>query len=104
MKFIITKRNLIENLLDLEFKEPIQSGFFYAGKYQNWLKNIFNYFGNLIQIFWIDEDNTFKNAIFAGHERKLFIFDLALFLFIDYFAKNYVLAAFICYIVQQVFN
>lgn len=32
MKYIVTKRNLIENLLDLEFKEPLSTGFFYAGK------------------------------------------------------------------------
>ena len=32
MKYVITKRNIFENLLDLELREPIMNGYFYAGK------------------------------------------------------------------------
>jgi hypothetical protein len=32
MKYVIIKRNFLENLLDMEFKEPILNGYFYAGK------------------------------------------------------------------------
>ena len=32
MKYIITKKNFLENILDLEFKEPLLNGYFYAGK------------------------------------------------------------------------
>jgi hypothetical protein len=50
----------------------------------------------------IDDGPSFQNVIFAGKERSLFIFDLVLFMFVDYFAQNYVLAAFIFYIVSKV--
>lgn len=73
------KRNFIENILDLEFKEPIMNGFFYA-----------------------DEDKSFESVLFCGQERKLFVFDLLTFLFVDFFAKNYVLSAFVVYIVVKV--
>ncbi len=32
MKYEITKRNFVENILDLEFKDPLLNGYFYAGK------------------------------------------------------------------------
>lgn len=32
MNYIVTKRNFVENILDIEFKEPISNGYFYAGK------------------------------------------------------------------------
>ena len=31
IKYIIVRRNLIENIMDLEFKEPGSDGYFYAG-------------------------------------------------------------------------
>jgi hypothetical protein len=40
--------------------------------------------------------------MFAGHENSLFIWNMATFLFIDYLAFNYVLAAVITYILNLV--
>ena len=60
------------------------------------------FFVLMICLLFLDEDNPYQEVLFTGHERKLFTFDLALFLFVDYFAQNYVLAAFITYIVQKV--
>jgi len=64
-------------------------------------KNL-KFFVLMIYLLFLDEDNPYQEVLFTGHERKLFTFDLALFLFVDYFAQNYVLAAFITYIVQKV--
>lgn len=71
----------MENLLDMEFKEPRDTGYFYA-----------------------DDENSFQEALFSGRERKLFFYDLVVFLFVDYFAQNYILAAFITYIVVKFYN
>lgn len=49
-----------------------------------------------------DEDNPYQEVLFSGNERKIFTFDLALFLVVDFFSQNYVLAAFITYVVQKV--
>jgi len=40
--------------------------------------------------------------MFAGHENSLFIWNMSVFLFVDYFAFNYVLAAVITYIMNMV--
>lgn len=81
MRYIISKRNFFENVMDLELKEPLVNGYFYE-----------------------DQDKSFEKAIFCGKERSLFIFDLVLFLFVDYFSQNYVLAALITYFVVKVNN
>ncbi len=49
-----------------------------------------------------DNEKNFTRAMFAGHENSLFIWNMATFLFIDYFAFNYVLAAVITYILNLV--
>ncbi|CAF0714886.1 unnamed protein product [Brachionus calyciflorus] len=81
LKYKIIRRNFLENILNMEFKEPIKTGYFYA-----------------------DENKGFERALFSGQERKLFVFDLITFLFVDYFAKNYVLAAFCVFIVVKIYN
>jgi len=50
----------------------------------------------------IDDISCYTNAIFFGKEKSLFVFDVLLFLFIDYFTQNYILAAFVVYIVTNV--
>jgi meckelin len=79
LNYKIVKRNFIENVLDIELQDPIPTAIFYA-----------------------DEDNSFQKALFYGQEKRLFTFDLALFLVIDFFAKNYILAAFVVYIIIKV--
>jgi len=49
----------------------------------------------------IDEEACFTEALFYGCERQFFTFELICFLFIDYFAKSYLLAAFIMYAVNK---
>ncbi len=49
-----------------------------------------------------DKEKSFTNALFCGHENSLFIWNMSVFLFIDYFAFNYVLAAVITYLLNAV--
>lgn len=79
MRYIIVNRNFLENILDFEFKEPILNGYFYK-----------------------DDEKSFEEALFCGKETTFFIFDMLVFLIVDYFAFNYILAAVITYIVKIV--
>jgi hypothetical protein len=49
-----------------------------------------------------DTDRNFTKVLFSGYENSLFIWNTATFVFIDYFATNYVLAAIITYLLNQV--
>ncbi|CAF3346369.1 unnamed protein product [Rotaria socialis] len=51
-------------------------------------------------LFFVDNDRNLIRAIFAGHENSLFIWNMATFIFIDYFAFNYVLAGIVTYILN----
>ena len=79
MKYIIVKRNFIENLLDFEFQAPLINGYFYQ-----------------------DDGNSFKRVLMCGKERAFFLFDLITFMFFDFFVQNYVLAALITFIFIKV--
>ena len=46
--------------------------------------------------------SSFVQTIFYGKEVTLFIFDLLVFLFVDFFAQNYILAGFVLYVVSKV--
>ncbi|RNA07664.1 meckelin isoform X1 [Brachionus plicatilis] len=81
LKYKIVRRNFFENIFNIEFRDPTKNGYFFA-----------------------DENRTFETVLFCGQEQKLFIFDLMTFLFVDYFAKNYVLAAFCVFLVIKVYN
>ncbi|CAF1576458.1 unnamed protein product, partial [Adineta ricciae] len=52
--------------------------------------------------FFIDVDRNFTKILFCGYENSLFIWNTATFLFIDYFASNYVLAAIITYLLNLI--
>jgi hypothetical protein len=52
--------------------------------------------------FSIDIDRNFTKTLFSGYENSLFIWNTATFLFVDYFAFNYVLAAIITYLLNLV--
>lgn len=81
MRYIVVKRNFFENVMNLELKEPQTTGYFYA-----------------------DQDKSFEKAIFCGQERRLFAFDLLLFLVIDLLTFDYVLAALVTFVVIKVRN
>ncbi|CAF0826220.1 unnamed protein product [Adineta steineri] len=82
--YIVRDRTFIEKLLNYEFQQAIPSVL--QGESRN--------------VFLVDEDKNFSNVMFSGHENSLLIWNMATFLFIDYFAFNYVLAAIITYILN----
>ena len=102
MPYVVVRRNFIENILNFEFKEPLNRGYFYAGYFKLLRIILLKKWYIYIVFLLLDDDNSFKNVIFSGQERKLFIFDMLLFLVVDYFAQNYVLAGFIVYIIYKV--
>ncbi len=51
---------------------------------------------------FIDNEKTFTKLLFYGEERSLFIWNMITFLFIDFLATNYVLAAAITYLLNLV--
>ncbi len=66
-----------------------------------------NYFqrGKVVENFFkyvLDDETSFTDAIFFGCERKLFTFELSVFLFVDYFAEDFALATFILLITYYV--
>ena len=62
------------------------------------IKKIFKLFNLIFEA----DGPIFEKAIFAGRERTLFIFDAILFLFVDYYSNNFVLASFVVYVVSKV--
>jgi hypothetical protein len=50
----------------------------------------------------LDKDNTYVNIFFAGYEISFVTWNMLTFLFIDYFALNYVLAGVITYLLNLV--
>ncbi|RNA28965.1 meckelin-like [Brachionus plicatilis] len=79
INFSVVKRNFIENIFDIEFKTRDANGYFYK-----------------------DDMNCFTETVYFGKEKTLFIFEFLLFLLLDYFSQNFVLASLIVYIVSKV--
>ncbi|UJR38008.1 hypothetical protein I4U23_030690 [Adineta vaga] len=84
--YIIRVRFFIEKLLNYEFQVSNPDGIQ----------------GTTGSIFFVDPEKNFRRAMFAGHENSLFVWNMATFLFIDYFAFNYVLAAVITYVLNLI--
>ncbi|CAF3758313.1 unnamed protein product [Rotaria sp. Silwood1] len=84
--YTIRHRNLFENLLNCEFRTA----------------NTSELLDHTESLFLIDHDRNFSKTIFAGYENSLFIWNTATFLFVDYFASNYVLAAIITYLLNLI--
>eukprot|EP00042_Codosiga_hollandica_P036955 m.287014 g.287014 ORF g.287014 m.287014 type:complete len:974 (+) comp55006_c0_seq2:130-3051(+) len=55
-------------------------------------------------VFYRDSGHSFDQILFYGHEMKLFLLDLLLFAFTDYYSTNVVLAAVITYLVDKVLS
>ncbi|CAF1664968.1 unnamed protein product, partial [Didymodactylos carnosus] len=79
LDYTIRERLLMERLLNYEFQSQYGDNLFYS-----------------------DNDRNFERSIFAGKESSLFIWNMSIFLMVDYFAFNYVLAAIITYFLNKV--
>lgn len=102
--YVIRERNFFEKLINYEFQSPNpgatigdEGSLFFVGKFKSNKDKYKIYFS-----LKIDSEKNFAKSIFAGHENSLFIWNMATFLFIDYFAFNYVLAAIVTYILNLV--
>ncbi|CAF0975904.1 unnamed protein product [Adineta ricciae] len=85
--YIVRDRFFIEKILNYEF--PVAS-------------ELTGTTGASGSIFFVDPEKSFRQAMFAGHENSLLMWNMAIFLFIDYFAFNYVLAGIITYILNLI--
>ncbi|KAL7984184.1 hypothetical protein Chor_002754 [Crotalus horridus] len=81
MDYIIKDKLLLERLLGMEFMEPMEKSIFYN-----------------------DEGHSFSNILYYGNETTLLIFDMLFFAIVDMAAQNFVLAAVLTYLQQEIFR
>eukprot|EP00057_Strongylocentrotus_purpuratus_P027643 XP_011682117.1 PREDICTED: meckelin [Strongylocentrotus purpuratus] len=77
--YVVKDKLLFEKILDMEFYDPTDKGFFFN-----------------------DDGHAFQKAIFYGHEVTLLVFELLLFCIVDLIFTNYVLAGAITYITSMI--
>lgn len=73
--YIVKDKLLLEKILDMEFYDPTDKGFFFN-----------------------DDGHAFQKAIFYGNESTLLVFELLMFCIVDLIFTNYVLAGAITYL------
>ena len=67
-----------------------------------YVRNFFLFFGIFISFTWIDNEKIFTEILFYGEENTLFMWNLITFIFIDFLSSNYILAAVLTYLLNQV--
>ncbi|XP_078543168.1 meckelin [Lissotriton helveticus] len=81
MDYIVKEKLWLEKILGMEFMEPYDKSIFYN-----------------------DESHSFSEALFYGNESTLFIFDMLFFSVVDLASQNFILAAVLTYMQQQMFR
>ncbi|XP_045416724.1 meckelin [Lemur catta] len=81
MDYFIKDKLLLERILGMEFMEPMEKSIFYN-----------------------DESYSFSSVLYYGNEATLLIFDLLFFCVVDLACQNFVLAAFLTYLQQEIFR
>ncbi|XP_010617929.1 meckelin isoform X1 [Fukomys damarensis] len=81
MDYIIKDKLLLERILGMEFMEPMEKSIFYN-----------------------DESYSFSRMLYYGNEATLLIFDLLFFCVVDLACQNFILAAFLTYLQQEIFR
>jgi meckelin len=76
--YMVKDKLLLERLMGIEFNDPIDKALFYN-----------------------DDGHGFNSVLLYGNEWNLLLFDMVIFTFTDVFASDFVLAAFVTYIVGQ---
>uniref|UniRef100_A0A8C6X577 Transmembrane protein 67 n=1 Tax=Naja naja TaxID=35670 RepID=A0A8C6X577_NAJNA len=79
--YIIKDKLLLERILGMEFMEPIEKSIFYN-----------------------DEGHSFSDILYYGNETTLLIFDMLFFAIVDMATQNFVLAAVLTYLQQEIFR
>ncbi|XP_064123966.1 meckelin isoform X4 [Loxodonta africana] len=81
MDYFIKDKLLLERILGMEFMEPMDKSIFYN-----------------------DEGYSFSSVLYYGNEATLLIFDLLFFCVVDLACRNFILAAFLTYLQQEIFR
>ncbi|KAL0599023.1 Meckelin [Plecturocebus cupreus] len=81
MDYFIKDKSVLERILGMEFMEPMEKSIFYN-----------------------DEGYSFSSVLYYGNEATLLIFDLLFFCVVDLACQNFVLAAFLTYLQQEIFR
>ncbi|XP_003782613.1 meckelin [Otolemur garnettii] len=81
LDYFIKDKLLLEKILGMEFMEPMEKSIFYN-----------------------DESYSFSDVLYYGNEATLLIFDLLFFSVVDLACQNFVLAAFLTYLQQEIFR
>uniref|UniRef100_F6WIJ8 Transmembrane protein 67 n=1 Tax=Callithrix jacchus TaxID=9483 RepID=F6WIJ8_CALJA len=81
MDYSIKDKLLLERILGMEFMEPVEKSIFYN-----------------------DESYSFSSVLYYGNEATLLIFDLLFFCVVDLACQNFILAAFLTYLQQEIFR
>nr|XP_019574373.1 PREDICTED: meckelin isoform X1 [Rhinolophus sinicus] len=81
MDYFIKDKLLLERILGVEFMEPMEKSIFYN-----------------------DEGYSFSSVLYYGNEATLLIYDLLFFCVVDLACQNFILAAFLTYLQQEIFR
>ncbi|XP_014583536.2 meckelin isoform X2 [Equus caballus] len=81
MDYFIKDKLLLERILGMEFMEPMEKSIFYN-----------------------DESYSFSSVLYYGNEATLLIYDLLFFCVVDLAYQNFILAAFLTYLQQEIFR
>uniref|UniRef100_A0A287A6K8 Transmembrane protein 67 n=1 Tax=Sus scrofa TaxID=9823 RepID=A0A287A6K8_PIG len=81
MDYFIKDKLLLERILGMEFMEPMEKSIFYN-----------------------DEGYSFSSVLYYGNEATLLIYDLLFFCVVDLACQNFILAAFLTYLQQEIFR
>ncbi|XP_036193599.1 meckelin isoform X3 [Myotis myotis] len=81
MDYFIKDKLLLEKILGIEFMEPMEKSIFYN-----------------------DDGYSFSSVLYYGNEATLLIYDLLFFCVVDLACQNFILAAFLTYLQQEVFK
>ncbi|XP_055968653.1 meckelin [Sorex fumeus] len=81
MDYFIKDKLLLERILGIEFMEPMEKSIFYN-----------------------DESYSFSSVLYYGNEGVLLIFDLLFFCVVDLACQNFILAACLTYLQQEIFR
>ncbi|XP_062987006.1 meckelin isoform X2 [Elgaria multicarinata webbii] len=81
MDYIVKDKLLLERILGMEFMEPMEKSIFYN-----------------------DEGHSFSDVLYYGNEAILLIFDMLFFAIVDMATQNFVLAAVLTYLQQEIFR
>uniref|UniRef100_A0A8B9X5J1 Transmembrane protein 67 n=1 Tax=Bos mutus grunniens TaxID=30521 RepID=A0A8B9X5J1_BOSMU len=81
MDYFIKDKLLLERILSMEFMEPMEKSIFYN-----------------------DEGYSFSSVLYYGNEATLLIYDLMFFCVVDLACQNFILAAFLTYLQQEIFR